>query len=90
MFILKMACEPNVSEECMLEFEQNGSVNLTVRSLRFGVMNFTDVDLFGALVKFRLRLEENGYVLLCNGARKDAYPSRMAREIGGGAESVCS
>jgi len=32
----------------------------------------------------RLFIEGKGYLLLCNAARKDAYPSRMALEMGGG------
>jgi hypothetical protein len=31
-----------------------------------------------------LRLEQEGWLLLSNAARKDAYPSRMALEMGGG------
>ena len=32
----------------------------------------------------RLEMEKHGYFILCNGARKDAYPSRMSRQMGGG------
>ena len=41
-------------------------------------------DLFECLVKIRSNLEEERAKVLCNGARLDAYPSRMAREMGGG------
>ena len=41
-------------------------------------------DLFDCLVRIRMDLEKNGAKILCNGARLDAYPSRMARDMGGG------
>jgi len=41
-------------------------------------------DLFECLVRIRSDLEGDGAKVLCNGARLDAYPSRMAREMGGG------
>ena len=47
-------------------------------------MMFAGGDVFDALVAMRLQLEQDGYRLLCNAARKDAYPSRMSREMSGG------
>ncbi|MEA3015566.1 MAG: hypothetical protein QOI38_288 [Sphingomonadales bacterium] len=42
-------------------------------------------DLFEALCAYRRFLErKGGYLLLCNGARKDAFPSAMSREMGKG------
>jgi hypothetical protein len=41
-------------------------------------------DLFDCLVKIRLDLELEGAKILCNGARLDAFPSPMARDMGGG------
>jgi hypothetical protein len=57
---------------------------LTVRSLVFDAITFTAPDLLDALVAFRLYLEGRECRLLCNAARRDTYPSRMAREMGGG------
>jgi hypothetical protein len=41
-------------------------------------------DLFECLAKLRLDLEKDGAKVLCNGARADAFPSGMAREMSGG------
>jgi len=41
-------------------------------------------DLFDTLQQLRLSLEPLGWTPLCNGARVDCYPSRMARDMGGG------
>jgi hypothetical protein len=41
-------------------------------------------DLFECLVKLRTELEKEGAKILCNGARVDAFPSGMAREMSGG------
>lgn len=83
-FILQVARHPAVIEHCVLDLRQESSIVLTATCVHLGVMNFSGVDLFEILIQLRLRLEEDGYVLLCNAARKDAYPSRMAREMGGG------
>ncbi|MEC5408442.1 hypothetical protein VOM14_23100 [Paraburkholderia sp. MPAMCS5] len=59
-------------------------VTITVRSPCFGELSFTDNNLFDALSAYRRALEQNHYFILCNGARKDAYPSQMALQMGGG------
>jgi hypothetical protein len=41
-------------------------------------------DLFDNLQAIRLYLEQLGWWMLCNGARKDVYPSGMSRESVGG------
>lgn len=41
-------------------------------------------DLFEALVNVRIEAEKFGILTLCNGARKDVYPSAMSRSMGGG------
>lgn len=40
-------------------------------------------DLFDALVALRRRLEPRGWAIAVNGARRDAYPSGMLRDMGG-------
>jgi hypothetical protein len=40
-------------------------------------------DLFDALINLRKELEGKGVRLLCAGARRDAFPSGMARSMGG-------
>lgn len=41
-------------------------------------------DLFDCLVDLRKRLAEDGAIILCSGARRDVFPSGMARQMGGG------
>lgn len=38
-------------------------------------------DFFGALRQIRLELETQNAMILCNGARIDAYPSGMSRQM---------
>lgn len=42
-------------------------------------------DLFECLVSVRKKLQERGFKLLCNAARRDVYPSGMSRQMSGGA-----
>jgi hypothetical protein len=41
-------------------------------------------DLFECLADVRRRLEPEGVFLCCEGARRDVFPSGMARQMGGG------
>jgi hypothetical protein len=50
---------------------------------RTGVV-FEGRDLFEALAGLRSTLEAAGDQLLCNGARRDVFPSGMSRSMGGG------
>ncbi|MEF2251062.1 hypothetical protein [Ralstonia solanacearum] len=71
-------------ESCEIEFTQGVPVTLCIRCARFGELSFTDDNMFAAMSACRRRLEQDGYLLLCNGARRDAYPSQMILEMGGG------
>lgn len=55
---------------------------LAVRGLGMSGEAFEGEDLFGALVALRKHLERLGWRLLCAGARRDVYPSGMARGMG--------
>jgi hypothetical protein len=44
----------------------------------------TGSDMFGALVRLRRQLEPDGLMVALQGSRRDAYPSGMARDMGGG------
>lgn len=81
---LQIVSFSGLSEPCEINFEPGSPVDIRVETQCLGTAIFTDNDLFGALSKLRLRLEQKGYLLLCNAARRDAYPSRMVREMGGG------
>jgi len=41
-------------------------------------------DLFDCLVKARREWEKKGARILCNGSRRDVYPSGMSRQMSGG------
>jgi hypothetical protein len=44
----------------------------------------TGPDMFEALVRLRRQLEPDGMMLAVQGARRDSYPSGMARDMGAG------
>jgi hypothetical protein len=44
----------------------------------------TGPDMFEALVRLRRQLEPDGLMIAVQGARRDTYPSGMARDMGGG------
>jgi hypothetical protein len=44
----------------------------------------TAPDMFEALVRLRRQLEPDGLAVAVQGARRDCYPSGMARDMGGG------
>jgi hypothetical protein len=76
-------CSPDGSREtCLLEYASGNQVEMTASCALLGTINVTSSDLFEALNQIRLATEEHGYFMLCNGARKDAYPSRMSRQMG--------
>jgi hypothetical protein len=76
------------TEACEIEWvSEAGAVAMTARSASVGMVHIDADDVFGALIKLRLLLEGSGRLLLCGAARKDAYPSRMLLEMGGGRKS---
>ncbi|MEU4805017.1 hypothetical protein [Actinosynnema sp. NPDC023587] len=44
----------------------------------------TASDMFESLVRLRCQLEPDGWMIAVQGARRDTYPSGMARDMGGG------
>lgn len=72
-------------EPCEIEWASGVvPVEMVVRSPFLGLVKIESQDLFDAMVQLRKKLEQSGRRLLCSGARKDAYPSRMILEMGGG------
>lgn len=69
---------------CVLEFASGKPVQMTASCAVLGTISVTADDLFEALNLIRLETERHGYFVLCNGARVDAYPSRMSRQMGEG------
>jgi hypothetical protein len=59
-------------------------VELAAESDVTGPIRVSGSDLFDALDAVRRSFERKGYFLCCNGARIDAYPSAMSRDMGMG------
>jgi hypothetical protein len=49
-----------------------------------GPYTATGPDMFEALVRLRRQLEPEGIMIAVQGCRRDAFPSGMARDMGGG------
>ncbi len=79
---LTMATLNGDNEVCVLEYELGYPVVMSAACTVFGKICVTANDLFEALSLIRLEAEKHGYLILCNGARTDAYPSRMSRQMG--------
>jgi hypothetical protein len=60
-------------------------VALDVDSPTFGQRTFENGDLFWALIDFRKLVEPKGWRVLCNGSRRDAWPSGMLAQMLAGA-----
>lgn len=87
-FVVEIATRGVPNGSCVIEWmpEAEG-VAMTARAASVGIVNIRAANVFEALVKLRLQLEGSDCLLLCNAARKDAYPSRMLLEMGGGRKS---
>jgi hypothetical protein len=72
------------NEVCVLEYASGNPVAISVSCTVLGTFSVSADDLFEALSLIRLEAEKHGYLILCNGARTDAYPSRMSRQMGKG------
>ncbi|GAB2978017.1 hypothetical protein LWP59_38935 [Amycolatopsis acidiphila] len=57
---------------------------LTSQGTYGGPYTATGPDMFEALVRLRRQLEPEGLRIAIQGSRRDAYPSGMARDMGGG------
>ena len=85
VFVQVAANEGANLEPCEIDWIVGvASVEMVVRSSFLGVVKINSQDLFDAMVQLRKQLQQSGRLLLCSGARKDAYPSRMMLEMGGG------
>ncbi len=81
---LEMSTVSGDKEACVLEYAYGNPVEMSVSCAVLGTISVTADDLFEALSMIRLEAEKYGYLILCNGARIDAYPSRMSRQMGEG------
>jgi hypothetical protein len=57
---------------------------LTFKNDQFPEITFQGFDIFDNFCKLRKFLEQEGWQVLCNGARINAFPYGQARSMGGG------
>lgn len=81
---VRMTSIDGIDEDCLIEYCLGRPVEMIATSRAFGRLVVVEGDLFEALCKVRLECEKHRFLLLCNGARKDTYPSRMSRQMGRG------
>jgi hypothetical protein len=81
---VKITSSSGIVQPCFITYSRAPNVTLTAESPAFAEVSFKASNLFDALTEFRLYLEKQGYMLLCNVARRDTYISPMAKEMGGG------
>jgi ADP-ribosyl-[dinitrogen reductase] hydrolase len=79
---IQIAARPTVTEMCELQFTTEVPVSLALTSARLGTFSASADDLYEALILIRVELEKHAYRVLCNGARPNAWPSAMARQMG--------
>lgn len=76
-----------VARPCRLLYwfdQQPNDYHLTVETEGIPSRDFVSGDVFQCLCEAREYLRNYDTILLCNGARLDAYPSRMSRQMSGG------
>jgi len=66
-----------------LRWRRDGEAVVVEASGPWGLVTASAEDAFAALAAVRRRLEPDGWLLAVAGARRDAYPSGMLRELGG-------
>jgi hypothetical protein len=71
-------------EECSVHIVQSHQWRLVFSGFGMQGRDFSNGDLFDAFTSLRTALENIGVQLLCAGARPDAFPSGMSRNMGGG------
>lgn len=70
--------------ECFIHIPDMEPWHIEFEDSELGVIKFQGSDLFACLSNLRLYLEKKNFLLLCNGARIDVYPSSMTREMSAG------
>jgi hypothetical protein len=74
------------SHDCTLAVAQTSPNAFTLRyqSDSIGSLIFSGTDAFNCLLELRRHLETFGHMIVCNGARLNAWPSQMCRQSAGG------
>ncbi len=71
----------DVEETWLLVLEEGEIPGITLKSCDGGAWSADGDDIFEAMSRIRLQIEPLGYQLLCNGARTNAFPSGMSRDM---------
>ncbi|HZZ41828.1 MAG TPA: hypothetical protein VFE58_02735 [Tepidisphaeraceae bacterium] len=77
-------------EECQLrgghliDRSKSPRVGMEARNPKLGVQYYEDFDLFRCLALFRQEIEPNGWRVLCNAARLNAWQSGMSSQMSAG------
>ena len=75
----------NEAIECAARCAMNGLLwCVHIENTPVGSVRCIATDVFEALMQIRVVLDHHDILVLCNGARRDAWPSSMARDMGGG------
>jgi len=81
---VKVQLTDGTIKECSIDIMSSSPAKLLFSGLRLPKRDFLGDDLFEAVIALRLELETIGAQLLCIGSRRDAFPSGMSRDMGGG------
>lgn len=65
-------------------FFEGEIVRLDLYSSSLNLLNITDQDFWGCLIKMRNSLEEKNLFILCQGSAINVHPSGMARDMSSG------
>ena len=84
MEIIIKKISSNEKITCSLHMDQDADNTIYLSGENLTPIKGTGSNLFLSLNKIRKQLETLGYIPLCNGARKDAHPSRMSLQMSNG------
>lgn len=71
-------------EKCSLTISDSEPWTMSLQGAGYNGYLVEARDLFDGLIMLRNELEKSGKKVLCNGARKNVWPSGMCRSMGGG------
>lgn len=74
----------NRESSAEVEYSDSPPWNISIKTEQGNFSSEGKSDLFDALADVRKKMSREGIVLLCNGARKDVFPSPSSRSMAGG------
>ena len=87
--LLKLTDGVSQLSDCQLYCQATRPCRIKLEHLELGSHNFEGFDIFDAFCNLRIFIEQRNWRILCNGARIDAYPSPMSRNMCGGSKLYC-